>query len=109
MFFGPLIEAKKLHSKCVPKFNVSRILTLVFRWMMKNFYDDTQMLYETKLHAIWEQWNFSHRAMLIDEVKRVMNSEGDYAAWTYITSDAKYARYKKREMDERLQASGSHQ
>ena len=77
--------------------------------MMKNFYDDTQMLYETKLHAIWEQWNFSHRAMLIDEVKRVMNSEGDYAAWTYITSDAKYARYKKREMDERLQASGSHQ
>merc|ERR1712001_269960 len=62
----------------------------ISRWLMKNYYEDGQMLYESKLHAIWEQWNASHRAMLMDEIRRVMDSEGDYAAWTYVTSDAKY-------------------
>lgn len=79
----------------------------ITRWMMKNFYDDGQMLYETKLHAMWEQWNFSHRAMLMEEVRRVMDSEGDYAAWTYIQSDAKYARYKKGEFEERQESAGT--
>merc|ERR1712001_144648 len=39
------------------------------RWLMKNYFLNGQMVYETKLHAIWEQWNYSHRAMLIDEIK----------------------------------------
>ena len=68
---------------------------------MRNFYEDGQMLYESKLHVVWEQWNFTHRAMLVEEVKRVMTSEGDYAAWTYVPGDAKYARYKRGEWDER--------
>jgi len=79
----------------------------ISRWLMRNFYQNGQMLYESKLHAVWEQWNFSHRAMLIDEVRRVMKSEGDYAAWGYITSDAKYARYKKREWEERRETAGT--
>lgn len=81
----------------------------ITRWMMNNFYDNGQMLYETKLHAMWEQWNFSHRTMLMEEVRRVMDSEGDYAAWTYITSDAKYARYKKGEFEERGESAGTFQ
>ena len=76
---------------------------------MKNYYEDGQMLYESKLHAIWEQWNASHRAMLMDEIRRVMDSEGDYAAWTYVTSDAKYARYKRGEYEERKQSAGTFQ
>lgn len=75
---------------------------------MKYFFTNGQMLYETKLHSIWEQWNFSHRAMLIAEIRRVMVSEGDYAAWTYRTSDAKYARAVAREAEERHHRAGTY-
>jgi len=81
----------------------------ISRWLMRNFYEDGQMLYESKLHVVWEQWNFTHRAMLVDEVRRVMNSEGDYAGWTYTQGDAKYARYKRGEWDERRETAGSFQ
>jgi len=79
----------------------------ISRWLHRNVFRDGQMLYETKLHAIWEQWNFSHRAMLIEEIKRVMTSEGDYADWTYTSSDAKYARFKRSEHEERKESAGS--
>ena len=67
---------------------------------------DSQMLYETKLHSVWEQWNTTHRARLIKEVKRVMNAEGDYAGWSYSPSDAKYARMAKNEWEERKEYAG---
>merc|ERR1712218_365153 len=81
----------------------------ISRWLMKYFYTNSQMLYEQKLHGIWEQWNQSHRAMLIEEVKRVMDSEGDYAGWNYQTGDAKYARYKRGEYEERKESAGTFQ
>ena len=74
---------------------------------MRNAFQSGQMLYETKMHAIWEQWNYSHRAQLIKEIRRVMDSEGDYAGWTYRTSDAKYARAAQRERQERMQTPGT--
>merc|ERR1712133_352131 len=80
----------------------------ISRWLMKYFFTNGQMLYETKLHSIWEQWNFSHRAMIIAEIRRVMVSEGDYAAWTYRTSDAKYARAVAREAEERHHRAGTY-
>jgi NADH dehydrogenase (ubiquinone) 1 beta subcomplex subunit 5 len=78
----------------------------ITRWFMRNFYYDGQMLYEVKLHAIWEQWNTTHRSRLIKEVKRVMNAEGDYAGWSYSPSDAKYARMAKNEWEERKEYAG---
>ena len=59
------------------------------------------------MHAIAEQWDYSHRAQLIREIRRVMDSEGDYAAWTYRTSDAKYARAARRDHEERWQRPGT--
>lgn len=83
------------------------LIVLIFRWLMKYFFYNGQMLYETKLHKIWEEWNFSHRAMLIAEVRRVMDSEGDYAAWTYRTTDAKYARERQRQIEEHNNRAGT--
>jgi len=79
----------------------------ISRWLMRNAFQSGQMLYETKMHAIWEQWNYSHRAQLIKEIRRVMDSEGDYAGWTYRTSDAKYARAAQRERQERMHTPGT--
>jgi len=79
----------------------------ISRWLHRNVFQDGQMLYETKLHTVWETWNFSHRAMLISEVKRVMESEGDYADWHYTGSDAKYARLKRREFEESRERTGT--
>ena len=76
---------------------------------MRNYYRDGQILYETKLHAIWEQWNWTHKRRLMKEVKRIMDEEGDYAAWSYSPSDAKYARMSRNERDERKEYAGDFQ
>ena len=73
---------------------------------MRHFYMNCQMLYETKLHNIYEAWNETHRAKLIKEVKRIMTKEGDYAAWSYAPSDAKYARMMRKEFEERKEYPG---
>ena len=77
--------------------------------MHRNVFTSGQQCYEMKMHAIAEQWDYSHRAQLIREIRRVMDSEGDYAGWTYRTSDAKYARAAQREREERLHTPGTFQ
>ena len=74
---------------------------------MRNIFEEGQMLYETKLHAIYDGWAHTHREMLISEVKRVMATDGDYADWTYTVGEAKYARFSRSEYEEKKEASGS--
>ena len=78
-----------------------------FRWFMRNIFEEGQLLYETKLHAIYDAWAYTHREMLIAEVKRVMASDGDYADWTYTVGEAKYARFSRYEYEEKKESAGS--
>ena len=64
------------------------------------------MVYEVMLHGTWDQWKTSHRGLLIKEVKRVMAADGDYAAWYYAPSNAKYARMMKRDVEENKENPG---
>ena len=68
--------------------------------------DSEQMVYEVMLHGTWDQWRQTHKGLLIKEVKRVIAAEGDYAAWYYSPSNAKYARMAKKALDEKREAIG---
>merc|ERR1711974_371105 len=68
-----------------------------------------QQWYEMTMHQMWENWREVHKVRLLNEVKRQIRSEGDYAAYYYHPTTAKYARlYKARREEAFEDHQGSH-
>merc|ERR1719391_1361279 len=69
----------------------------ITRFVQKHFHRPEQQWYEMTMHDNWEKWRETHKLRLLAEVKRQMASEGDYAAYYYYPSAAKYMRvYKEK-------------
>jgi hypothetical protein len=60
-----------------------------------------------KIFQLWEQDREWKRAQLKAEVQRIMAQEGDYAAWYYKPTQAKYARMMRGERIHERETRGS--
>ena len=64
-------------------------------------------VFSLNLFQIWEDQKDSYRNELRKEVRRQMALEGDYAAWYYNPTQAKYTRMWKKERENKKRMAGS--